>query len=343
MSFFSSVWVNIVEEDRWRLILESWNSRELLDVLLKGVKDNWCELKLNSEVIWINPLPNPPPKGEGIEQNWKNAASSLPWGEIERGIYEITTISWTKYKTKNVIISSWWKSFFQVWTTWDWYNFASDLWIKVIPPYRSLCWMSTKRDLSEVSWISCNLDIKLIDKKITHPWIPSLHTKGRRLHIVYEEKWPFLFTHFWVSGPIIFNVSNAIWEYLNSLNLEEKDFENYILNNLSLDLNFDLENTPKRVIKFFELDKNFPPHWGGCPIGQGELINLELQNWRSWKEAKATGGGVDINELDNNLQSKKYKWLYFIWEVVDITWKTWGYNLQWGWSSAFVAWKNIKK
>jgi predicted flavoprotein YhiN len=41
------------------------------------------------------------------------------------------------------------------------------------------------------------------------------------------------------------------------------------------------------------------------------------------------------------MQSKKYKWLYFIWEVVDITWKTWWFNLQWAWSSAFVAAKNI--
>jgi predicted flavoprotein YhiN len=29
--------------------------------------------------------------------------------------------------------------------------------------------------------------------------------------------------------------------------------------------------------------------------------------------------------------------------VVDITWKTGWFNLQWAWSSAYVAWKNIKK
>ena len=43
------------------------------------------------------------------------------------------------------------------------------------------------------------------------------------------------------------------------------------------------------------------------------------------------------------MQAKKVSWLYFIWEVVDVTGKTWGFNLQWAWSSAFVASKNINE
>jgi predicted flavoprotein YhiN len=68
-----------------------------------------------------------------------------------------------------------------------------------------------------------------------------------------------------------------------------------------------------------------------------------LQTYRSWKEAKVTWWWVSINELDNFMQSKKHKWLFFIWEVVDITWKTWGFNLQWAWSSAFVCSEFFKK
>jgi hypothetical protein len=49
------------------------------------------------------------------------------------------------------------------------------------------------------------------------------------------------------------------------------------LDNLSLDLVFDPENTPKRLIKFFEIKE------------ENTQVNIELQNWRSWKEAKATG------------------------------------------------------
>jgi len=289
MSFFAENGINIVEEDRSRLILESWDSKELLNCLLDNIKKNNCELKINQDV--------------------KNIILLEDWN------YEVSIEWWKKYISKNVIVSSWWKSFSHIWTTWEWYNIAASLWLKIVPPYRTLCWMATKKDLSEVSWVSCNLKMKLEDKN---------NKKS-----IYFENWPMLFTHFGISWPIVHNLSNSIWEYLNSIKLEEQDFEKYIINNLSLDLEFDIDNTPKRLIKFFDLNE------------ENNYVNLELQNWRSWKEAKATWGWIDTDELDNFMQSKKYKWLYFIWEVVDVTGKTWGFNLQWAWSSWYVSAVNI--
>lgn len=291
MSFFSEQGINIVEEDRHRLILESWDSKELLNCLLENIKKNKCELKLNQDV-----------KDIIKQENWN---------------YEIVVDSWEKYLSKNVIISSGWKSFSHIWTTWEGYNIAQKLGLKIVTPYRTLCGMSTKKDMTEVSWVSTDLSMVLIDKN---------NNKS-----IYSEIGPMLFTHFGISWPIVHNLSNAIWEYLNSLKINEIDFEKYILDNLSLKLTFDFEKTPKRLIKFFELKED------------NLEINIELQNWRSWKEAKATWGGIDTSELDNHMQSKKYNWLYFIWEVVDVTGKTWWFNLQWAWSSAYVASENINK
>lgn len=282
--FFAENWINIIEEDRWRLILESGNSKELLHLLLKKVKENNCELKINSEV-------------KKIKKQWE--------------LYEIELDNKLKYKSKNIVVSSGWRSFFQIWTTGEWYNFAQNLWINIIPTYRSLCWLATKKDLSTISWISHNLHVELKDK----------NNKKE----IYSESWPLLFTHFWISWPVVFNISTVIWEYLNSLWINEDKFESYILNNLSVDIYFNLEESSKKMIKFFELSED------------KKEINLELQNWRSWREAKATGWWIDTNELDNYMQSKKYSGLYFIWEVVDITWKTGWFNLQWAWSSAFVC------
>lgn len=291
MSFFSEQGINIVEEDRHRLILESGDSKELLSCLLENIKKNKCELKLNQDV-----------KDIIKQENWN---------------YEILVDTWERYFAKNVIVSSGWKSFSHIWTTWEGYNIAQKLWLKIVTPYRTLCGMSTKKDMTEVSWVSTTLSMVLVDKNNLKP--------------IYSETGPMLFTHFGISWPIVHNLSNAIWEYLNSLKLDEIDFEKYIVDNLSLNLTFDLEKTPKRLIKFFELKED------------NLEINIELQNWRSWKEAKATWGWIDTSELDNHMQSKKYNWLYFIWEVVDITWKTWWFNLQWAWSSAYVASENINK
>jgi len=288
-SFFALNWVNIVEEDRWRLILESWDSRELLNLLVKKVRENKCEIKWNCDVKSIKKLDK---------------------------LFEIQTKDKQKFLAKNVIVSTGWKSFFQVWTTWEWYNFAKDFWLKIINPTRALVGLVTKEDLKELSWISLDLEVKLFDIKSPK-------------RIIYKEFWPLLFTHFWVSGPIIFNTSNAIWEYLNKIWVEEKSFEKYILENLKLKLTF-WSKVPKRVEKFFNL----------ISLEEKEII-LNLQNWRSWKEAKATGWWVDLNELDKNFMAKKVYGLYFIWEVVDVVGKTWGFNLQWAFSSGYVCGKSF--
>ena len=291
-SFFAENWINIIEEDRWRLILESWDSKELLSLLVKKARENNCEIRCNSDVKKINKV-------------WE--------------IFFIETEEWKKYQSKNVIVSSWWKSFFQVWTTWEWYNFAKYFDLKIIEPTRALVWLSTKRNFKELSGSSLNCELVLKDNKKE----------------IYSEFWPLLFTHFWISGPIVFNTWNALWEYLSNPHLtspkgEEFDMNKYILENIKVELKIDKNNSTKKINKFFEEE-----------IKNEEIIEFGLQDWRSWKEAKATWWWIDLNELDKNFMAKKVPWLYFIWEVVDVTWKTWGFNLQWAWSSWYVCGKSF--
>ena len=283
-----------------------------------------------------------------------NLLSPPHWGGSKGGVFTVTTREWKKYRAKNVILSSGGKSFAQVGTTGEWYNIAEKLWLKMVVPYRTLSWMATKTDVSEVSGVSCVVDMELRDKPLRwnaeSPQPPLLKGEKEKKSI-YKEKWPILFTHFGVSGPIIHNVSNAIGEYLNQkiktspptpLLQERGDidyfFEKYICDNLILELTFDLENTPKRLIKFFDL---CPPPARGELEGGNTTRTIPLENWRSWKEAKATGGWISTDELDNHMQSKKYLWLYIIGEVVDVTGKTGGFNLQWAWSSSYVATEHI--
>lgn len=50
--------------------------------------------------------------------------------------------------------------------------------------------------------------------------------------------------------------------------------------------------------------------------------------------AQVTKGGIRMDEVDENLQSKKQKGLYFSGEILDIDGQCGGYNLQWAYSSA---------
>lgn len=302
MWFCAENWIELVEEDNGRMILESWNSSEILDLFLKKVRENDCEVRVNSEVERITPIPNHPLSGEGTEK-------------LQDNYFEIELVGGKKYKSKNVIVSSGGRSFFQVWTCWDGYNFAKEFWIDIVPTFPWLCGISTKRDLKELSGISCKTSIRLIDK--------SLNKKNKS---VYWESWALLFTHFWLSWPVIFNLSVVIWEYLWWLKIEGNDFEKYLRDNLIIELELELDGLAKKVIKFFDLEDD-----------ENDKVVLDLHSFRSWKEAKITTGWVDLDSLDNHMQSKKYKGLFFVWEVVDVTGKTWGFNLQWAWSSGKVV------
>jgi predicted flavoprotein YhiN len=68
---------------------------------------------------------------------------------------------------------------------------------------------------------------------------------------------------------------------------------------------------------------------------------LYINDLRSWNEAKVTGGWVILDELSKNFESKLISGLYMIWEVIDITGKTWWFNLQSAWSQWYVVGKSL--
>lgn len=59
---------------------------------------------------------------------------------------------------------------------------------------------------------------------------------------------------------------------------------------------------------------------------------------KGFQDAQTTAGGVDTTEIDRDtLESKLVKGLYFAGEVLDVDGRCGGYNLQWAWTSGFVA------
>ncbi|MCS4471960.1 NAD(P)/FAD-dependent oxidoreductase [Clostridium botulinum] len=79
-----------------------------------------------------------------------------------------------------------------------------------------------------------------------------------------------------------------------------------------------------------------------------EKIFHALKNWtftitgtNSFKNSQVTCGGVDTSEVSNkSLESLKVKDLYFCGEILDVNGDCGGFNLQWAWSSGYIAGKN---
>ncbi|MDD4601934.1 hypothetical protein SDC9_11458 [bioreactor metagenome] len=83
-------------------------------------------------------------------------------------------------------------------------------------------------------------------------------------------------------------------------------------------------------------------------LQEQEKIIAILTDWRfkvtgtkSWPSAQVTAGGVATSEInENTMESKIVKNLFFAGEIIDIDGQCGGFNLQWAWSSGFIAGQN---
>lgn len=75
-----------------------------------------------------------------------------------------------------------------------------------------------------------------------------------------------------------------------------------------------------------------------------KCLKLKITGTASWNNAQVTKGGVSVAEFNSaTMESKLCKGLYACGEVLDIDGDCGGYNLQWAWSSGYLAGQNASK
>lgn len=79
----------------------------------------------------------------------------------------------------------------------------------------------------------------------------------------------------------------------------------------------------------------------------GKMItgfSYEITGMRKFEQSQVTAGGVATEEIrTDTMESKRYPGLYFAGEMIDVDGMCGGYNLQWAWSSGYVAGKSAAK
>ncbi len=161
-----------------------------------------------------------------------------------------------------------------------------------------------------------------------------------------------LFTHVGLSGPAILQIS-SYWDrgdfieinmlpnldLFAELKLLKQSSPNKKLTNILSSY------LPKRLVEYIcsemKLDKNI------SELKDKELQKLgdRLNHWRivpkgtqGFNYAEVTKGGVDTKEVSSKtMESQKQAGLYFVGEALDVTGHLGGFNLQWAWSSGYVA------
>lgn len=73
-------------------------------------------------------------------------------------------------------------------------------------------------------------------------------------------------------------------------------------------------------------------------------FKMDIEGYKSFDRAQVCQGGVDMSYIDiNTMQSTLIEGVYFAGELVDIDGICGGYNLQWAWSSGYVAGYNAAR
>lgn len=184
---------------------------------------------------------------------------------------------------------------------------------------------------------------------------------------VAKDRGDILFANYGVSGPPILQISRKAGELL--INGQEAHLKIVIMDMMSKEelemlMRKRLQNAGNKPIDFSLVGlinkRLIPVVLTEAGINdlkrpaadlsvqeQKELINV-LTDWRfkirgtkGWTSAQVTAGGVDTTEIDTaTMESKITKGLFFCGEIIDIDGKCGGFNLQWAWSSGFVAGQN---
>lgn len=172
-----------------------------------------------------------------------------------------------------------------------------------------------------------------------------------------------LFTHFGLSGPIILTLSRLIVTELQNKNniilsidlkpaLDEQKLDKRLIRDLNELGKKKISNIfrnwlPSSMIPVFINILKLDPEKEGHQINSKERkkirnlfkrFDIKITNYRSFKEAIITSGGVSTKEINpGTMESKYISGLYFAGEMIDLDAETGGYNLQIAFSTGWLA------
>lgn len=179
-----------------------------------------------------------------------------------------------------------------------------------------------------------------------------------------REEGEILFTDYGISGPPIFQLSRSAGELLiknRKPTLIVDMFPELTESKLREALGIRFGCRPSKSAEFSLvglLNKKLIPTvlreagitdlsrtCGSISHEERSSIARLIKNWRfqvagtqSWMQAQVTAGGVDVSDVDpDTMESRLVRGLYLCGELLDVDGDCGGFNLQWAWSSGYLA------
>ena len=335
-SFFSKDIIKLLEEHGVESTLErggryfpaSNRSRDVLNALLQWVKNQnveiCCGYRVEELLVEDNTV-------IGVKANGK------------------------KLLCNHVIMATGGKSYPATGSNGEGYELARRVGHSVVKARPALVPLETKGDLAQKLQ---GLNLKNVKATV---WV-----NGKKRADDFGE---MIFTHFGLSGPIILTLSREVVRELQDKNrvevsidlkpaLDEQKLDTRLIRDLNEHGNKKLLNIfklwlPASMISVFIELLNIDTEKECNQVSSKErkqilylMKNLvfKISNYRSFKEAIITSGGINTKEISQKtMESKIVKGLYFAGEMIDLDAETGGYNLQIAYSTGWLAGNSCMK
>lgn len=252
--------------------------------------------------------------------------------------FQVTTGTNT-YMCDTVVIATWWEAYAHTGSTGDGYAFARAMWHTITELGPSLNSFMCTQD-----WIyGCS--------GISFPYAHLTTDSGD----IPRSTWPILLTHFGITGPQTFVfashtaftqidhqhplnaqlIPNTHMSYESRISFFQEHKQTTPKKSL---INVLATRLPKRFVEQLLGEYEFPKKLTMSDLSKIDSKQLATLLWhgipltltkrRPWDEF-VTAWGVVTDEVDPaTMESRKTPWLYFVGEILNVDWVTWGYNLQ---------------
>ncbi|NMM62089.1 NAD(P)/FAD-dependent oxidoreductase [Clostridium sp. P21] len=325
INFFNSLGLPLTELDNGKLYPLSLQASSVLDILRMALEDRNIPIYLNEKVKSI-----------------KKTSS----------YFEIISQSGNTYECKRLILCCGGKSAPSTGSDGSGFQLAKSLNHSIVNPIPALVQLKLKYNyLKALSGVKFNGFAEI--------YIDDLPKR--------KEFGEILFTDYGISGPPILQIS-SIASYALSTKKEVKLFIDMMPNFNKESLIEFLENhwgllsyrsvydsfigiINKKIIPILLKEASVSNiHKSCCELSwkEKQKIFSLLKSWsflvcdtNSFKNSQVTSGGINTKEVNpKTLESKIIKNLFFAGEILDVDGDCGGFNLQWCWSSGFIAAKS---
>ncbi len=318
IDFFETLGIEPKIEDEGKAYPLSEQSSSFLDVFLFEIKQRNIQVELNKEIIDI------------IKKN---------------DVFNVLSSDNEAFLGRKLIIATGGKSMPSTGSNGSGLDLARNLGHKITEVFPALVKLRVDSPyLKQLSGVKINTQVDLIIGN----------------EVVQSEYGDVLFANYGISGPTILEISRKANEELMK---RQEVFVRILL----------IQSLPKsKIIERFEVFKSREIDQSLIGLINKRFINVLIKeagieknnlivgdipkqniyklidllyDWRfkiigslGFDDSQVTAGGVELSEIhENTLESKLIQGLYFTGEVLDVDGRCGGYNLQWAWSSGYVA------